>query len=491
MARSTPAGDAAHAPVGLGRSSQETHAARTLLSHFAIAALGDHVGYFAETWQRRPLVAGRLRFARDPSPAEDRSPSMSLLFAAIGATRRRPRRSHTHAVFAVGDAPTTPRPRSGGVIWTIAAGSTAGSPGPSSEDSRSTRSLSRPLGVSAFALLIAVGARAPHRAAVSPPAARRADRRRPAPEPRLLGAVLLRLTPPSQPGHRSQIRAPVMPGAIYDGSSALFLGPLVVPPRPARRDRTGRLVRAGDDARRRPARPAVAPALPRLRVRGRPRRGRALRRASSPSRSAERRPYTALAATTRTVLEPLPSTRGLVFDRHGRPLVTNVASYSVQDPARRPAGVAPRRGHRHARRPDRRGPADINSRSTRTRVRASTSFASPRTSIRRSRASSRKRRTTCPASRSSSRRGGSTRPARSSPTSSATPARSAADELPDPRDNGYLPDDLIGRAASSRRYEQQLRGTYGLQAVERDAIGPRDPGPAHGVAAASRAARSS
>ena len=40
--------------------------------------------------------------------------------------------------------------------------------------------------------------------------------------------------------------------------------------------------------------------------------------------------YTALAATTRTVLEPLPSTRGMVFDRSGRPLVENVASYSVR-----------------------------------------------------------------------------------------------------------------------------------------------------------------
>src|ERR1043166_5525850 len=40
--------------------------------------------------------------------------------------------------------------------------------------------------------------------------------------------------------------------------------------------------------------------------------------------------YTALAATTRTVLEPLPSTRGMVFDRSGRPLVENVASYSIR-----------------------------------------------------------------------------------------------------------------------------------------------------------------
>src|SRR5207248_2237328 len=41
-------------------------------------------------------------------------------------------------------------------------------------------------------------------------------------------------------------------------------------------------------------------------------------------------PYTALAATTRNVLEPLPSTRGVIFDRNGKPLVSNAASYSVK-----------------------------------------------------------------------------------------------------------------------------------------------------------------
>jgi cell division protein FtsI/penicillin-binding protein 2 len=40
--------------------------------------------------------------------------------------------------------------------------------------------------------------------------------------------------------------------------------------------------------------------------------------------------YTALAATTRTVLEPLPASRGMVFDREGRPLVSNIASYTVR-----------------------------------------------------------------------------------------------------------------------------------------------------------------
>jgi penicillin-binding protein 2 len=47
----------------------------------------------------------------------------------------------------------------------------------------------------------------------------------------------------------------------------------------------------------------------------------------------------------------------------------------------------------------------------------------------------------------------------------------SGDELPDLREKGYLPDDLIGRAGVEATYEQQLRGTYGLQAVERDASG--------------------
>src|SRR5215207_9309428 len=38
----------------------------------------------------------------------------------------------------------------------------------------------------------------------------------------------------------------------------------------------------------------------------------------------------ALAEYNRTVLQPIPSTRGLVYDRDGRTLVTNVPSYAVK-----------------------------------------------------------------------------------------------------------------------------------------------------------------
>ncbi len=36
---------------------------------------------------------------------------------------------------------------------------------------------------------------------------------------------------------------------------------------------------------------------------------------------------------------------------------------------------------------------------------------------------------------------------------------------------GYLPDDLIGRAGVEEQYESQLRGTYGMETIQRDATG--------------------
>ena len=40
--------------------------------------------------------------------------------------------------------------------------------------------------------------------------------------------------------------------------------------------------------------------------------------------------YSALAEQNRTALESVPAPRGLIFDRKGRPLVTNAAMYSVK-----------------------------------------------------------------------------------------------------------------------------------------------------------------
>ena len=40
--------------------------------------------------------------------------------------------------------------------------------------------------------------------------------------------------------------------------------------------------------------------------------------------------FATLAQSNRTVQQPITSTRGLIYDRNGVPLVTNVASYSVR-----------------------------------------------------------------------------------------------------------------------------------------------------------------
>ena len=181
--------------------------------------------------------------------------------------------------------------------------------------------------------------------------------------------------------------------------------------------------------------------------------------------------YTALAATTRTVLEPLPSTRGMVFDRAGRPLVSNVASYSIRI---RPVDLP------ESRRDEVIGtlgallgmdPAEINatidsnpgSRYDSVRVAQNVnptvaSFVSeakhdlPGVEV----VVETQRRYTMGSLFAHIL--GYTGPV-------------SGDELPDLRGEGYLPDDLIGRAGIEATYEQQLRGTYGVEAVERDASG--------------------
>jgi penicillin-binding protein 2 len=61
----------------------------------------------------------------------------------------------------------------------------------------------------------------------------------------------------------------------------------------------------------------------------------------------------------------------------------------------------------------------------------------------------------------------------------------SAEQLPDLRPVGYLPDDLLGKTGLEAQYETELRGIYGAQTVERDATGRRtqvlqtisEPGP--------------
>jgi penicillin-binding protein 2 len=182
-------------------------------------------------------------------------------------------------------------------------------------------------------------------------------------------------------------------------------------------------------------------------------------------------PYAAFAAATRTVLEALPSTRGLIYDRKGTPLVSNIASYSVKI---RPSDL-----------PESRrlevvetlasligtDPTEINvaidsnpgSRFDLIRVAqdvdpevaaflAESGRELPGVEV-------------VVETRRNYELGslfahilGYTGPISGS-------------ELLDLKEQGYQPDDLLGRAGVEATYEALLRGEYGLQTVERDAAG--------------------
>src|SRR5207245_1249268 len=47
----------------------------------------------------------------------------------------------------------------------------------------------------------------------------------------------------------------------------------------------------------------------------------------------------------------------------------------------------------------------------------------------------------------------------------------SADEIDQLRQEGYLPDDLLGKTGIEASYETQLRGQYGEETVQRDATG--------------------
>jgi penicillin-binding protein 2 len=181
--------------------------------------------------------------------------------------------------------------------------------------------------------------------------------------------------------------------------------------------------------------------------------------------------YTALAATTRTVLEPLPATRGMVYDRAGRPLVSNVASYSVKIrpvdlPESRREGVVSTLGSLlHMDPADINAAIDSNPGSRYDSVRVAQNVDPTVASF---------------LSESTDDLPGvevAVETLRKYPTGSlfahilGYTGPISGEELTGMRASGYQPDDLIGRAGVESSYEAQLRGTYGVEAVERDASG--------------------
>ena len=181
--------------------------------------------------------------------------------------------------------------------------------------------------------------------------------------------------------------------------------------------------------------------------------------------------YTAIAGNTRTVLEALPSTRGVIYDRNGTPLVTNTASYSVKI---RPSDLPEsRRAEVISTLATLVGtdPTDINvaldsnpgSRYDTVRVAqdvdpevagfiAESSSQLPGVEV-----------------VVETRRKYEFGPLTSQVLGYTGPI--SGEELADRKDEGYQPDDMLGRAGVEATYEEALRGQYGLQTVERDAAG--------------------
>ncbi|HKG56493.1 MAG TPA: penicillin-binding protein 2 [Candidatus Limnocylindrales bacterium] len=181
--------------------------------------------------------------------------------------------------------------------------------------------------------------------------------------------------------------------------------------------------------------------------------------------------YSSLAATNRAVLQAIPSSRGLIYDRQGRLLVTNVPSFSVKIrpadlPFSRRAEVVGRVASLVAM-----DAADINeaidanpgSRFDLVRIAQDVPRATADLIL--------ESRLDLPGVEVvvETRREYADGPLLSQILGYTGPINS--DQLETQKDDGYLPDDLIGKAGVEAIYEKELRGVYGAQSVERNASG--------------------
>lgn len=183
--------------------------------------------------------------------------------------------------------------------------------------------------------------------------------------------------------------------------------------------------------------------------------------------------FATLSTRNRTVEEAIPAPRGLIYDRAGRVLVTNVPTYAIKlRPADLPQNLRPEVVERLAALLDM-SAAEINASidsnpgsnfdlvriagdvDERTALLISeASFELPGVEI-----------------AVEARRQYTYGPLLSQILGYTGPV--SAEQLPDLRPIGYLPDDLLGKTGLEAQYETELRGIYGAQTVERDATGRR------------------
>jgi penicillin-binding protein 2 len=183
--------------------------------------------------------------------------------------------------------------------------------------------------------------------------------------------------------------------------------------------------------------------------------------------------YSAISNRQRTVLEAIPAPRGLVYDRQGRQLVKNVPTYAVKvRPADLPNEV---RDDVVARLAALLGmdPAEINAAidgnpgsafdlvrvaqdvdRAKAQLISEAGFELPGVEV-----------------TVEARRQYTDGPLMSQLLGYTGPI--SGEELSDLRDDGYQPDDLLGKAGLEAQYEAELRGTYGAESVARDRTGRR------------------
>jgi len=178
-----------------------------------------------------------------------------------------------------------------------------------------------------------------------------------------------------------------------------------------------------------------------------------------------------LSVQNRTVLEAIPAPRGLIYDRRGRLLVANVATFVVKlRPADLPVDSRPVVVARLAALL-KKDPADINATidgnpgstfdfvriasdvdEATARLISEADFDLPGVEV-----------------AVEARRQYADGPLMSQILGYTGPVN--GDQLKVLKDEGYLPDDLIGKAGLESKYEAELRGIYGSESVERDASG--------------------
>ena len=183
--------------------------------------------------------------------------------------------------------------------------------------------------------------------------------------------------------------------------------------------------------------------------------------------------YSAISNRQRTVLEPILAPRGYMYDRNGRLLVKNVPTFTVKI---RPADLPiEQRDEVVARLASllAMDPADINSTidgnpgsafdlvrvaqdvdRTKAQLISEAGYQLPGVEV-----------------TVEARREYTDGPLMSQLLGYTGPIN--ADELANLRDDGYQPDDLIGKAGLEAQYETELRGTYGSESVARDRTGRR------------------